>query len=117
MKGRKINIMNTYRIGLYNPRIEDGSKLQHCDKVYSSLSELKKHIRCNDTVELSSTFSIYEYNSKEIVDLIEGYNLNIIIDSNESSSQFNKLTITTITAMNEYIKNNEAIISKLLDNK
>ena len=109
--------MNTYRIGLYNPKIEDGSKLQHCDKVYDSLSELKKHVRCNDTLELCSNFSIYEYNTNEIIDLIENYNLSIIIDGNKGRSSFNKFAITTITAMNEYIKNNEAIIGKLLENK
>lgn len=109
--------MSKYLIGLYNPLIEDESKLSHCNKVYDNLNDLKSHVRVNDTIELSSEFSIYNYTTKELLDLIENYNLDIVINSKENSKQFNKFTITFIMAINEFIKNNSKTISKLLKEK
>ena len=60
--------------------IEDESKLVIVIR-YDNLNDLKSHVRVNDTIELSSEFSIYNYTTKELLDLIENYNLDIVINS------------------------------------
>lgn len=72
--------MSKYLIGLYNPLIEDESKLSHCNKVYDNLNDLKSHVRVNDTIELSSEFSIYNYTTKELLDLIAKKIVNSLIN-------------------------------------
>lgn len=106
--------MKEYTIGLYNPTIEDDSNIKECSIIFNDLDSLKNHLRPNDIVVLSSSFSLYSFNSKELIRLIDLYNLDIYVIGSKGDKNFNRLNFHTITATNEYIKDNEETIIKLL---
>lgn len=103
-----------YKIGLYNPKIEDKSGLEECKIIFDDFQHMKRHLRINDTILLKSGFSIYGIDSREIIKIIDGFELNVEFLGDKNQRQnFNKLTIATMAAVNDYIKENIEQIKRL----
>jgi len=112
--------VSNYRIGLYNPKVENNSKLKDCSIIFDNLRDLEKHIRKDDEVVLVSGYSIYGYDDAELMKLIDDYNLNIYISDENgnnpvSSKALSKMKIHLIIATNEYIRGSIDIIKKFIE--
>lgn len=109
--------MSSYKIGLYNPNIEDANGLEDCERVFKSYEKLKAHVRDRDTIILKSAFSVFDVGTNEIIKFIDEYNLKVIVlgenEEKDEHTNYNNLQVTTLIAINKYIKDNLELIKKL----
>ena len=106
-----------YKIGFYNNKIEDDKGFEDFNIVFDDFDKLKNHLRKNDVVTLKSEFSVYDMNTKEMIDIISEYNLkiNFLNFSFSGWEGANNFTIDVLLAIFEFIKDNKNIIKKLLN--
>jgi hypothetical protein len=110
----KVKDMKSYKIGLYNSKIEDIEQLKECNIVFDNFEDFKHHVRENDEVVYISGFSLYGYNVEDMISLISKYNLNIhCVNEISLNGNFDKLSIHVLLATNEYISKNIDVIKKL----
>ena len=106
-----------YKIGFYNNKIEDDKGFEDFNIIFDDFDKLKKHLRENDVVTFKSEFSFYDMNIKEMIDIIDEYNLKIefLNFSFSGWEGINSFTINVLLAIFEFIKDNKNIIKKLLN--
>ena len=107
--------MSSYKIGIYNPKIEKSDKLNECNRIFDNFESLKAHVRVNDEIVCVSGFSFYGTKAKDVIDMISKYNLKIYLAENkENADNSNLLSIHMLVAINDYIEDSKEVISQLL---
>ncbi len=104
------------KIGFYNSIVDNKHKLKNCCFITDSFKELKLKVSENDVIILASELSLWNVNSKDFIDLMEDFKLNVFIGNmNEQSKLINKFQVTILLANIDFIKNNRVRINKLLN--
>lgn len=104
-------------IGFYNSNVDNKCKLKKCNFVTDNFKELKLKVNANDVILLASELSLWDVKSKDFIDLMEEFKLNVFIGNvNEQSHLMNKFQVTMLLANFDFIKNNKVKINKLLNN-
>lgn len=67
-----------YRIGFFNDKLETGEVLeQTCNRVYSDIESLYRHLRTGDIIVFNSFYSIYGLDFQELRGKIEDFKLKV----------------------------------------
>ena len=107
-----------YIIGLYNPKIEDLKGLEDCDVIFDNFEKFKAHLRIGDFVKIKSGFTVFNISTKEILNIIDEFKLNVNIHNlNSEHTLFNTFALECLCSINEYIKENSCIISEIIKPK
>ncbi len=95
------------KIGLYNSKVEGCECLKDCDLILDNFEDLQKNIKEKDEVILVSGFSLYDYDMRKILSLMENKNV-LIYENGQRENIRNKIWINAQVSMififNNYIR-------------